>query len=197
MLIFDKLSHRCGRCLGRLLLSGLGAIATTVLLPDIGGSVVFAPALLPTVTQSMDSYLTRTHSTRTSLGAPPTRASFTEMESTVIQRPVFAAQQVRWQRVRFAPGASAATIKDSVLRGTRDIYLVAARQRQMMTIQLVSLENNATFDLLAPPNRSGKRLLLRQDAMTWTGSLPESGDYRIAVGATRGNASYRLVISIK
>ncbi len=35
------------------------------------------------------------------------------------------------------------------------------------------------------------------DAMTWSGTLPSSGDYKIIVGGTRGNATYKLTVSIK
>jgi hypothetical protein len=194
MLIFDKFSRRWGQCWGQcwggLLLGGFGGVASAVLLPAPGNSVVFAPALRQQVAQSMAFPLTQIQPT----GMP---SSGTQATPSPGKRPVLVAQQSRWQRVRFAAGASAITIKDSVLRGTRDVYLVDARQQQKMTIQLTSLENNATFDVIAPPNRAGKRVLLRQAVMTWTGTLPQSGDYRIVVGPTRGNASYRLVISIK
>ena len=35
-----------------------------------------------------------------------------------------------------------------------------------------------------------------EDAVQWTGDLTQSGDYRIIVGGTRGNASYKLLIGI-
>jgi hypothetical protein len=35
------------------------------------------------------------------------------------------------------------------------------------------------------------------DATTWEGELPANGDYVIAVGGTRGNASYSLEVSVK
>jgi hypothetical protein len=34
------------------------------------------------------------------------------------------------------------------------------------------------------------------DAMAWSGTLPQTGRYLIVVGGTRGNASYRLEIAI-
>ncbi|MBW4472887.1 MAG: hypothetical protein KME45_21295 [Stenomitos rutilans HA7619-LM2] len=107
------------------------------------------------------------------------------------------AQRSRIQRVRFAPGADSATIKTSVLNGTRDLYLVGAQKGQIMSIRIVSLEDNAVFDIVAPPNGAGKRQTLKQEAFTWSSTLPETGDYQIVVGSTRGNASYRLQVTIR
>jgi hypothetical protein len=111
--------------------------------------------------------------------------------------PVLVAQQSRQRRVMFEPGKYSTTIRDSVLRGTRDVYVLRANQRQTMTVQISSLENNATFDLMAPPNSTGQRRVMRQETMDWAGTLPQSGDYQVVVGPTRGNASYRLTVSIK
>ena len=107
------------------------------------------------------------------------------------------AQRSRIQRVRFEPGANSATIKTSVLNGTRDLYLLGAQKGQFMSIRIVSLEDNAVFDVVAPPNDTGKRQTLKQEAYAWSSTLPETGDYQIVVGSTRGNASYRLQVTIR
>lgn len=111
--------------------------------------------------------------------------------------PQVLAQKSRVQRVRFKAGESSTTIKDSVLNGTRDIYLLGAQKGQKMVLKIASLEDNAVFDVAAPPNKAGQRRMLRQKAVAWTGNLPESGEYQVIVGPTRGNASYRLQVSIK
>lgn len=107
------------------------------------------------------------------------------------------AQRSRIQRLRFAPGADSATIKTSVVNGTRDLYLVGAQKGQVMSIRIVSLEDNAVFDVVAPPNGTGKRQTLKQEAFTWSSTLSATGDYQIVVGSTRGNASYRLQVTIR
>lgn len=66
-----------------------------------------------------------------------------------------------------------------------------------MSIRIMSLEDNAVFDVVAPPNKLGQRRTLKQEAVTWSNTLPETGDYQIVVGSTRGNASYRLQVTIK
>jgi len=107
------------------------------------------------------------------------------------------AQRSRVQRMRFAPGADSATIKASVVNGTRDMYLLGAQKGQTMSVRIVSLEDNAVFDVVAPPKGTESRQTLKQEAVTWSSTLPETGDYQIVVGTTRGNANYRLQVTIR
>jgi hypothetical protein len=105
------------------------------------------------------------------------------------------AQSDRTRRVRFARGRTTTVIKDAVVRGTRDRYILGARAGQTLIVHLTSLENNAVFDVYAP---GGKRVLDgAQETTDWTGELPRSGDYVIEVGGTRGNASYTLEVTIR
>lgn len=114
-----------------------------------------------------------------------------------LAEPQVLAQKSRVQRVRFDPGKSSTTIKDSVLNGTRDIYLLGAQKGQTMVLKIASLEDNAVFDVATPPTKAGQRRMLKQGAVAWAGKLPESGEYQVIVGPTRGNASYRLQVAIK
>ena len=111
--------------------------------------------------------------------------------------PLQMAQRSRVQRVRFASGADSATIKTSVLNGTRDMYLLDAQQGQTMQVKITSLENNAVFDIVAPSHHAQPRRVLQQEVVTWSNVLPVTGDYQIVVGSTRGNASYRLEVTIR
>ena len=58
-------------------------------------------------------------------------AAVTTQQGTI--KPTLVAQRSRIQRVRFAPGADSATIKTSVLNGTRDLYLLGAQKGQTMS----------------------------------------------------------------
>lgn len=111
--------------------------------------------------------------------------------------PVQLAQQSRTRRLRFAPGKFETTLEDAVVRGTQDIYLVGARKGQTMTVKITSFEQNAVFEVKTPPLKSGQRRSLKPEAVRWTGVLPESGDYQLIVGSLRGNATYKLQVSIK
>ncbi|MGB6295412.1 MAG: hypothetical protein WBF90_04405 [Rivularia sp. (in: cyanobacteria)] len=95
-------------------------------------------------------------------------------------------------RVKFDRGTSSKTVKDSVIRGTRDIYLLGANKGQQMNLNITSLEDNAVFDVVSPNGQT-----LQQEARNWSGKLPQKGDYQIVVGGTRGNATYELTTEIK
>jgi hypothetical protein len=117
--------------------------------------------------------------------------------ASTASQPMLVTQRSRIQRVRFAPGENSATIKTSVVNGTRDRYLLGAQKGQTMQVKITSLENNAVFDIVAPPNNTSPRQLLKQEVVTWSDVLPNTGDYQIVVGPTRGNASYRLEVTIR
>lgn len=94
--------------------------------------------------------------------------------------------------VQFAPGSFGTTIVSAVIRGDRDVYILRALAGQRMTLSIGSMEDNAVFDVLSP----GKRLLV-DETKDATFALPDTGNYRVIVGGTRGNASYTLNIMIR
>ena len=102
------------------------------------------------------------------------------------------------QKVRFARGTSATTIRGAVVRGDRDRYYVGARRGQTMTVSISSLERNAVFQIyFAGEQEALEGAADGDDATKWSGELPADNEYVIVVGGTRGNATYRLSISIK
>ncbi len=106
-----------------------------------------------------------------------------------------AAQGDRTRRVRFARGRTSTVIKEAVVRGTRDRYILGARAGQTLLVHITSVEDNAVFDIYGP---GGKAVLDgAQETTDWTGELPRSGDYVIEVGGTRGNATYTLEVTIR
>jgi hypothetical protein len=105
------------------------------------------------------------------------------------------AQPDRTRRIRFARGRTSTVIKDAVVRGTRDRYLVGARSGQTLIVHITSLEENAVFDI--HPRGSEQTLDGAEETTDWSGELPRTGDYVIVVGGTRGNASYTLEVTIR
>jgi hypothetical protein len=101
------------------------------------------------------------------------------------------------KRVKFAKGRSSATMSGAVIRGDRDTYILGAKGGQLMSVKITSLEKNAAFEIIAPDGEYLTDIRESEDAFSWSGSLPVDGDYRIVVGGTRGNASYKLTVSIK
>lgn len=101
------------------------------------------------------------------------------------------------KRVKFAKGKHSATISGAVVRGDRDTYILGAAAGQTMTVGITSLEKNAVFQIETPNGGYFDGAGEMDDAMSFTGELPRNGDYRIVVGGTRGNATYKLTVSIK
>lgn len=102
------------------------------------------------------------------------------------------------KRVRFAKGKSSTVISESVLRGDADTYIVGARKGQTLSVKITSVEDNAVFRVMNADDEYLQNAGDEEDGKTvWSGKLPQTGDYNIVVSGTRGNASYKLTISIK
>jgi hypothetical protein len=97
------------------------------------------------------------------------------------------------RRVQFARGTSSATVRGRVTLALSDTWLVGARAGQTMTVQLTAANKSVRF-FVSTPN-SAK--ILTDDTRSWTGTLPETGDYYIIVDADARGATYTVTISIK
>jgi len=102
------------------------------------------------------------------------------------------------KKIQFARGSSSATVQGAVIRGERDRYYLGAKKGQTMSVKITSEEDNAVFQVYLP----GEEDALPgagdgDDAKDWSGELPRDAEYIIVVGGTRGNASYRLKVSIE
>ncbi|HLN10580.1 MAG TPA: hypothetical protein VK281_16695 [Xanthobacteraceae bacterium] len=100
------------------------------------------------------------------------------------------------RRVRFAPGSQTATISGGLVRGDRDAYLLRANAGQWMRVSISSGEHNAVFQIAGPDGRELAGAGAADDAERWSGALARSGEYRISIGGTRGNATYTLTVGI-
>lgn len=112
--------------------------------------------------------------------------------------------------IRFARGASSAVVRGAVIRSERALYTLEARAGQRLSLRIAAVERNAAFQLYAPGARPEVRDSVLEvagealpgaaegdDARRWTGTLRRSGAYLVVVGATRGNATYRLTVTIR
>lgn len=100
------------------------------------------------------------------------------------------------KRIKFARGRTSTVINSAVLRDEVDEYILTARAGQKMKVDISSVEDNASFEIVGPDKTQLPRAGFDDDARHWTGELPESGDYVIEVAPTRGNATYRLKVEI-
>lgn len=101
------------------------------------------------------------------------------------------------KRLKFAKGKSSTTVSGAVIRGDLDTYIVGAREGQTMRVRITSLEKNAVFQIEGANGNYLSGAGEEDDATNWSGELPATGDNKIIVGGTRGNASYKLTVSIK
>ena len=115
------------------------------------------------------------------------------------------------KEVNFAQGSNSALIAGSVVRGESDQYFLTGKAGQKMEVSLSAVEQNAAFAIYQPGFKTGKDAdgVLEingaaltgagegEDATAWKGVLPSSCKYLILVGGTRGNATYKLKITIR
>lgn len=94
--------------------------------------------------------------------------------------------------VRFKKGGTSATYSNAVIRAERDTYILGASGGQVMSVNVSSIENNASFSIRAPNGRT-----LANDVKDWSGQLPVNGKYRIVVSPTRGNATYKVRFAVR
>jgi hypothetical protein len=97
------------------------------------------------------------------------------------------------RRVQFARGASSATVRGRVTLALPDTWLVGARAGQVMTVQLTAANKSVKFFISTPDSAK----ILTDDTRSWTGTLPDTGDYYIIVDAGERGATYSMTISIK
>lgn len=110
--------------------------------------------------------------------------------------------------IAFRPGQTTAAVPGGVVRGDRDLYAVVARAGQRLSVAIEEPEGNAALALYEPgvhvvQGPSGIEFhghsmteLDGADTDCWAGELPTTGPYLIAVGATRGNATYRMILHL-
>lgn len=98
-----------------------------------------------------------------------------------------------WRRVQFKRGSSSATVQGKVSIALPDQYLVGARAGQVMNVQLTSAQKSVRFLVMSPTSTS----LIADNARSWTGTLPETGDYHIIVDGDERGGTYSMTISIK
>ncbi|TRU38467.1 MAG: hypothetical protein EWV50_06080 [Microcystis aeruginosa Ma_MB_F_20061100_S20] len=131
--------------------------------------------------------------TKIELDTQKTQAIWTlTADSLNTGRVVYQRQPCLLSQIQFAPGTNSATVNQSVVRGSRDIYLLRANRGQRMDVKITSLENNAVFDVIAPNGE-----ILTTEATQSSLKLPATGNYEIIVGGTRGNATYKLNVKIQ
>ena len=92
--------------------------------------------------------------------------------------------------IRFERGRTTAVVKDRVALCTAHSYRLRARAGQTMSVNLAT--GNRTSLTLHAPNGDA----LADGEKSWSGELPETGEYRIHIG-TDATANYTLEVTIR
>jgi hypothetical protein len=96
--------------------------------------------------------------------------------------------------IQIPAGQSSVTVNGAIARGDgAKAYSLSARKGQVLALSAFSPGNAAVFEL----QTSTGRTISDRDVQNLTTVLPETGTYRVIVGASRGNASFSLQVTIK
>jgi hypothetical protein len=117
---------------------------------------------------------------------------YRESRSIIVQ-PQTGESKPAYRRVRFKRGTSSATLTGKASIALPDTYLVGARAGQVMTVQLTAARESVRFMVMSPTTKD----LGADNTRSWTGTLPETGDYTIVVNADERGGTYSLTITIK
>ncbi|HEX5704552.1 MAG TPA: hypothetical protein VFX97_15230 [Pyrinomonadaceae bacterium] len=94
--------------------------------------------------------------------------------------------------------ARSGVVHGSTARGEKTRHIVEAKAGQTLEVNITSDENNAVFQVYLPgENGTLPGAGEMDDATKFSGKIPSDGRYLIAVGSTRGNATYKLDYSVK
>ena len=99
-----------------------------------------------------------------------------------------AADGIREERVRFAKGATSATV-EGTLRGDQTVdYVLGAAKGQTMNVSLATKHGATYFNILAPGEKDVAFFIGSTSGQQFEGVLPATGDYRIRVYMMRSAA---------
>jgi len=115
-----------------------------------------------------------------------TRSTITEVET--------GETKAASRRVQFKRGASSTTLQGKVSIALPDQLIVGARAGQVMSVQLTAPRKSVRFTLMTYKTTN---LLTDNNTTSWTGTLPETGDYIILVEGNAKGSTYSITISIK
>jgi len=100
------------------------------------------------------------------------------------------------QSISFAPGASSISLNGTTTYGYVYTYDLSAQANQTLSVSLNVPASSATLDIFEPTTND---ILLgaSKQASTWTGVLPQTGDYMIEVIPNNGQVvDYSLTVSV-
>jgi len=119
----------------------------------------------------------------------------------IVAAPVLAEDQIRQERVKFAPGATSATVK-ATIKGRKTIdYVLGAAAGQTMSVSLQSSNLSNYFNVLAPGSQGEAIFIGSTSGNEFAGPVAAAGDYTVRVylmrSAARRNESANYTITFR
>ena len=117
--------------------------------------------------------------------------------------------------ITFTPGSTTSTLAGQVAPGGRNVYYVAAKAGQSLSVSVASTANTITFQVFPPEatlekSADGVAVVTGRalpdagpsdNAKAWIGAIPRDGNYLILVLMSAGGASalspYNLTVSLQ
>jgi hypothetical protein len=121
--------------------------------------------------------------------------------AVVLAAPATASDGIETRTIRFAQGASSATMKGTIAGRQTVDYKLRARAGQTMSVTLDTRHGANYFNVL-PPGSNDVAIPDAIERQTWSGPLPADGEYTVRVylmrSAARRNesASYTLTVAV-
>jgi hypothetical protein len=103
-----------------------------------------------------------------------------------------------YKRIKFEKGKPWFIFSGAVITGDTDTYIFRANKDQDLKVSISSVQENAVFTVVNA--KTGKLLENTADSNKTTeflGGIPASGEYKILVKPSDGNASYKLSVELE
>lgn len=172
----------------------LTALSLGLIIVSCGsGQAPLAGTNSPSVTQATPTP-TQTPTTLATITPTPTQTAQAQTPQAV--QPLSPPSSGNHDRgkIEFASGTTSATVEGNLASKAVDQFTFDATENQTGTITIASPNQDVLLTLVAP---SGSPIQRYQSGQSnWSGTLPESGTYRVSAVATNQASSYKLTVAI-
>jgi hypothetical protein len=120
----------------------------------------------------------------------------------ILSTSALAQEEIRVERVQFAPGSTSAVVNGSIVGYDTVDYVLNAKEGQYMNVSMTTDNTSNYFNILKPGENEKAIFNSSMGENQYEGVLPKSGDYKVRVylmrSAARENevANYSLEMSV-